>query len=106
MSITKEGQVQYRQFLNLDPSTSQRYPHPDTGQDFDTIALDDSRVQVLERKDTILGVHAVGANPVEDILPQLHPDSGILPLSVVTPFVIDANGNGKYDPIDYIELGQ
>lgn len=103
--IAKEGRMQMRNSLDANSTDPQRLPDPESDQQYKTFTLQE--MQMNRTKDTLLGVATFGAQSLSPALPLANPLETMFPFSVASPIILDANGNGHYDPIKiFRDLGK
>ncbi|MCE5230986.1 hypothetical protein LLG95_15515 [bacterium] len=104
IQITKDGNSDQTLLSSHPLKSTQRFPDPESGK---------WREQKLEQlklrdfKDTLAGVTAIGGSkPLDDALPR-YAGQANYPFAFISPIVIDADKNGKYDRIgDYSWRGR
>ena len=94
--------------MGLEDREYQRFQLPESGRKYQNYSIADLRL--IESKDTLLSVIAWGGTFMTEGLPAYAGGINHLPVVMTAPIIIDANGNGQYDPLSvdegYILLGQ
>lgn len=105
VSVDKDNNPQLKSVFGNDTSHIQRYPTSEMG-DWKTVFTLGS-FRPVDAKDTLLGVTAVGKGSLDPHIPR-DPESAMIPsFANIFPVAIDANGNGKYDPLkSYSQKGR
>jgi hypothetical protein len=94
--INKEDKGQVYEVVNLEDNEVQRYPVTESGLRYKTMSLAD--LQLLDIKDTLLDVTAVGIVPIKSGPATYTPRVNNFPMAFISPIVVDANNNGEFDP--------
>ena len=99
VKFEKEGMVQKGKTFHSDPSGGQRFPVPTSEDVNEYYVLDLKELRTHKKKDTLLGVAAMGEGNLRSTLPHGRNMGDTPPFAVTAPIIIDTNGNGVFDPI-------
>ncbi|MEN6625972.1 MAG: hypothetical protein ABFD69_07080 [Candidatus Sumerlaeia bacterium] len=92
LQLTKDGSSEVSILGLTEIGSAQRFPAIKTGrwQEYKLKAL-----KLRDFKDTLIGLNVMGENPLDQIVPRYSAHQ--FPFAIISPIIIDANGNGKYD---------
>jgi hypothetical protein len=101
----KEGKSQTSRVVSLQDNEYQRFPVPEAGVKFDERTIES--LNLARDKDTLLGLRAIGMKPKTVSPPLYAPPVNNVPMTIISPIIVDRNGNDCFDPMKvYGDIGR